>query len=53
MPCEFYGSNITTDEKYKEIKDGSVNRHVYYRCCKSRNQNCNYKAINEADYKNH
>jgi len=35
------------DEKFKELKDGGVNRHVYYRCSRSRNQNCNYIAINE------
>lgn len=49
MTCGFCGSSITADEKFKELKDGSVNRHVYYRCCKSRNQNCTNEAINEND----
>lgn len=42
-----YGSSVTANEKFKELKDGGVNRHVYYRCSRSRNQNCNYIAINE------
>ena len=45
--CGLCGSGVTADEKFKELKDGGVNRHVYYRCSRSRNQNCNYKAINE------
>ena len=45
--CGLCGSGVTAEEKFKELKDGGVNRHVYYRCSRSRNQNCNYKAINE------
>ena len=47
ITCGLCGSGVTADEKFKELKDGGVNRHVYYRCSRSRNQNCNYKAINE------
>lgn len=47
MTCGLCGSGVTADEKFKELKDGGINRHVYYRCSRSRNQNCNYKAINE------
>jgi site-specific DNA recombinase len=47
MTCGLCGSGVTADEKFKELKDGGVNRHVYYRCSRSRNQNCNYKAVNE------
>lgn len=47
MTCGLCGSGVTADEKFKELKDGGVNRHVYYRCSRSRNQNCNYLAINE------
>ena len=49
ITCGFCGSSITADEKFKELKDESVNRHVYYRCCRSRNQNCKNPAINEND----
>jgi len=47
MTCKLCGSGVTADEKFKELKDGTTNRHVYYRCSRSRNQNCNYKAVNE------
>jgi site-specific DNA recombinase len=47
MTCGLCGSGVTADEKFKELKDGTTNRHVYYRCSRSRNQNCNYKAVNE------
>lgn len=47
ITCGLCGSGVTADEKFKELKNGGVNRHVYYRCSRSRNQNCNYKAINE------
>jgi DNA invertase Pin-like site-specific DNA recombinase len=47
MTCGLCGSGVTADEKFKELKGGGVNRHVYYRCSRSRNQNCNYIAINE------
>jgi site-specific DNA recombinase len=47
MTCGLCGSGVTADEKFKKLKDGGINRHVYYRCSRSRNQNCNYKAVNE------
>lgn len=49
MKCGLCGSGITADEKFKKLLDGSVNRHVYYRCTKSRNPKCNNPAINETD----
>lgn len=49
MKCGMCLSGITADEKYKKLKDGSVNRHVYYRCTKSRNPKCENSAINEVD----
>jgi len=49
MKCGACSSGITADEKFKKLKDGDVNRHIYYRCCKSRDQNCKNPAINETD----
>jgi len=49
IKCALCGSSITADEKYKQLKDGSVNRHVYYRCCKSKDRKCSNPAINEDD----
>ena len=45
--CGYCGSGISADEKFKKLKDGGVNRHVYYFCSKARNIDCKNKAINE------
>jgi DNA invertase Pin-like site-specific DNA recombinase len=49
IKCGYCGSGITADEKFKKLKDGGVNRHVYYHCCKSRNIDCKNPPINETD----
>jgi len=49
MKCGLCGSGITADEKFKKLKDGSVNRYVYYLCTKSRDINCKNPYINEKD----
>ena len=49
MKCGLCGSGITADEKYKKLKGGGVNRHIYYRCTRSRNPKCENTAINETD----
>jgi len=49
ITCGVCDSGITADEKFKKLKAGGVNRHVYYRCCKSKDRNCKNPAINETD----
>ena len=49
MKCGLCGSGITADEKYKKIKNGGVNTHVYYGCTKVRDRNCKCGYINETD----
>lgn len=49
MKCGLCGSGITADEKFKKLKAGGVNRHVYYRCTKSKDRGCKNKALNETD----
>jgi len=49
MTCGLCGSGISADEKFKKLKDGSVNRHVYYGCTKARDKNCKCGYINEKD----
>ena len=49
MKCGLCGSGITADEKYKKLKDGGVNTHVYYGCTKVRDRNCKCGYINETD----
>jgi site-specific DNA recombinase len=47
--CGMCGSGISADEKFKKLKNGGVNRHVYYGCTKSKNRNCKGGYINEKD----
>ncbi|MDO8470640.1 MAG: recombinase family protein [bacterium] len=47
IKCGYCGSGISADEKFKKLKDGGVNRHVYYFCSKARNIDCKNPAINE------
>ena len=49
MTCGLCGSGISADEKFKKLKDGSIKRHVYYFCNKSRDRNCKCGYINEED----
>jgi len=49
IKCGLCESGITADEKFKKLKNGGVNRHVYYRCCKSKDRHCKNPALNETD----
>lgn len=49
MACGLCGSGITADEKYKKLKNGKVNTHIYYGCTKVRDRNCQCGYINETD----
>ena len=49
IKCGYCGSGISADEKFKKLKDGGVNRHVYYFCTKARNIDCKNPAINETN----
>jgi DNA invertase Pin-like site-specific DNA recombinase len=48
IKCGYCGSGISADEKFRKLKDGGTNRHVYYFCTKARNIDCNNQPINEA-----
>jgi len=49
MTCGLCGSGITAEEKFKKLKNGAVNRHIYYGCSRSRDKNCKGGYINEVD----
>ncbi len=49
MSCGLCDSGICADEKFKKLKDGSVNRHVYYSCTKSKDKYCKCGYINEVE----
>ena len=45
------GASITAEEKFKHLLDGSINRHVYYRCTRKVDPECPEKFMNEKDLK--
>lgn len=49
MTCGLCGSGISADEKYKKLKNGKINAHIYYGCTKSRDKHCKCGYINEVD----
>ena len=49
MQCGLCGSGISADEKFKKLKNGGFNRHVYYICSKSKDRSCKNPNINEHD----
>lgn len=47
MTCGLCGSGISADEKFKKLKNGESNRHVYYGCTKAKDKNCKCGYLNE------
>lgn len=44
------GAEFTAQEKFKKLKNGEFNRHVYYNCTRRVDINCTEKYINEKDF---
>lgn len=49
LTCGLCGSGVTADEKFKNLKDGTQARYVYYGCTKFRDKNCKCGHIREED----
>lgn len=49
ITCGRCGAMFTAQEKFKKLKNGEYNRHVYYSCTKRIDPNCQEKYINEKD----
>ena len=47
--CGLCESGITAQEKYKELKDGTTAKYIYYSCSKSKDRNCKNKYIREEE----
>ncbi|HWZ22251.1 MAG TPA: recombinase family protein [Cytophagaceae bacterium] len=47
LTCGACGSGITAQEKYKNLKDGSVAKYIYYGCTRARDINCKDGYIEE------
>lgn len=45
--CGHCGASFTAQEKFKRLKNGEYNRHVYYSCTRRVDPNCTEKYINE------
>ena len=45
--CGYCGGEVSSEEKFKKLKNGDLNRHVYYRCTKKVDLNCPEKYVNE------
>ena len=49
MTCGLCGSGISADEKYKKLKNGKFNTHIYYGCTKAKDKNCKCGYINKIE----
>lgn len=47
LSCGACGSGVTAQEKYKNLKDGTVAKYIYYGCTRARNINCKEGYIEE------
>ena len=47
MVCGKCGSGLCAQEKYKQLKDGTVAKYIYYGCNRSIDKNCKGKYIRE------
>lgn len=49
MVCGLCGSGISAEEKYKPLKDGTVNRYIYYGCSRGRDLYCKSGYVREEE----
>jgi DNA invertase Pin-like site-specific DNA recombinase len=47
LSCGACDSGVTAQEKYKNLKDGSVAKYIYYGCTRAKNINCKEGYIEE------
>lgn len=47
--CGKCGLGISAEEKYKQLKDGTSAKYIYYGCTRSRDRNCKNKYIREEE----
>ncbi len=49
MVCGLCGSMISAEEKYKQLKDGTTNKYIYYGCGRSKDRNCKNSYLREEE----
>lgn len=47
--CGYCGSGISAEEKWKDLKNGTAARYIYYGCTRGRDRNCKNKYIREEE----
>jgi len=47
MSCGLCESGIGAQEKYKDLKDGSIKKYIYYSCTKSKDSSCKNGYLEE------
>jgi hypothetical protein len=47
--CGYCGSGISAEEKWKQLKDGTHAKYIYYSCSRARDRNCKNHYIREED----
>ncbi len=47
--CGYCGSGISAEEKWKQLKDGTHAKYIYYSCSRARDRNCKNKYIREEE----
>ncbi len=49
MVCGLCGSMISAEEKYKQLKDGTVSKYIYYGCGRSKDRHCKSTYLREEE----
>lgn len=49
MTCGLCGSGISAEEKYKQLKDGTSAKYIYYGCGRSKDRHCKSQYLREED----
>lgn len=49
MVCGLCGSMISAEEKYKQLKDGTTAKYIYYGCGRSKDRNCKSHYLREEE----
>lgn len=49
MVCGLCGSGISAEEKYKQLKDGTTAKYIYYGCGRSKDKQCKNGCLREEE----
>lgn len=49
MICGLCGSGISAEEKYKQLKDGTTAKYIYYGCGRSKDRHCKNPYLREEE----